>query len=145
MRRALEIDEQAYGPHHPDVAIDLNNLANLLQATNRLEEAEPLMRRALEIDEQSYGPHHPEVANYLHNLAHLLQATNRPAEAEPLVRRVVEIRRDFVKASGHPHPRLQESTENYRRLLAAMDLPGDEINRRVQSALDEPGTSSTTV
>ena len=31
----------------PRVAIRLNNLAHLLQATNRLSEAEPLMRRAL--------------------------------------------------------------------------------------------------
>ena len=37
-----------------------NNLAQLLQATNRLAEAEPLMRRALAIDEQSYGTEHPE-------------------------------------------------------------------------------------
>ena len=27
MRRALAIDEQSYGPDHPDVAIRLNNLA----------------------------------------------------------------------------------------------------------------------
>ena len=40
----------------------LNNLAQLLQATNRLGEAEPLMRRALAIDEASYGPDHPNVA-----------------------------------------------------------------------------------
>ena len=53
MRRALEIDEASFGPEHPNVAIDLNNLAQLLQATNRLAEAEPLMRRALEIDEAS--------------------------------------------------------------------------------------------
>ena len=39
-RRALAIDEQSYGPDHPRVAIDLNNLAALLQATNRLAEAE---------------------------------------------------------------------------------------------------------
>ena len=43
----------------PNVATRLNNLA-LLQATNRLGEAEPLMRRALAIDEKSYGPDHPE-------------------------------------------------------------------------------------
>ena len=35
----------------------------LLQATNRLAEAEPLMRRALAIDETSYGPDHPDVAS----------------------------------------------------------------------------------
>ena len=63
----------------------LNNLAQLLQATNRLAEAEPLMRRALTIDERSFGPDHPEVAISLNNLAQLLQATNRLAEAEPLI------------------------------------------------------------
>ena len=62
MRRALAIDEQSYGPDHPNVAIRLNNLALLFQDTNRLAEAEPLMRRALAIDEQSYGPDHPDVA-----------------------------------------------------------------------------------
>ena len=104
MRRALAIDEQAYGPDHPNVArpqqpgavapghepagggraadaagagdrrdsptgriipnvaSGLNNLAQLLQATNRLGEAEPLMRRALAIDEQTYGSEHPDVA-----------------------------------------------------------------------------------
>ena len=62
MRRALAIDEKSYGPDHPNVAIRLNNLARLLQATNRLAEAEPLMRRALAIDEKSYGPDHPNVA-----------------------------------------------------------------------------------
>ena len=63
MRRALAIDEKSFGPDHPDVATDLNNLALLLQATNRLAEAEPLMRRALAIDEKSFGPDHPEVAS----------------------------------------------------------------------------------
>jgi tetratricopeptide (TPR) repeat protein len=76
-RRALAIDEKSYGPEHSRVAIDLNNLASLLQATNRLGEAEPLMRRALAIDEKSYGPEHPNVAIDLNNLARLLQATNR--------------------------------------------------------------------
>ena len=35
------------GPDRPDVAPALGNLATLLQDTNRLAEAEPLMRRAL--------------------------------------------------------------------------------------------------
>ena len=55
-RRALAIDEKSYGPDHPDVAIRLNNLAQLFQATNRLAEAEPLMRRALAIDETELWP-----------------------------------------------------------------------------------------
>ena len=46
---------KATGRSIPSVAIDLNNLALLLQATNRLEEAEPLMRRALAIVRKAWG------------------------------------------------------------------------------------------
>jgi len=35
-RRALAIDEASLGPDHPDAAIDLNNLTQLLKATSRL-------------------------------------------------------------------------------------------------------------
>ena len=56
IRHALAIDEKSLGPDHPDVAGRLNNLAQLLRATNQLAEAEPLMRRALAIDEKSWAP-----------------------------------------------------------------------------------------
>jgi len=63
----LAIDEARFGPDHPTVAIRLNNVASLLQATNRLAEAEPLMRRAVVIGEASLGPDHPTVAIYLNS------------------------------------------------------------------------------
>ena len=40
----------------------------LLQDTNRLEEAEPMMRRALEIYEKSLGPDHPDTQTFRQNL-----------------------------------------------------------------------------
>src|SRR5436305_13775542 len=49
IRRALQIDENFFGPQHPKAARDLNHLAESLKDTNRLSEAEPLMRRALQI------------------------------------------------------------------------------------------------
>ena len=81
----------------------------LLQATNRLAEAEPLMRRALAIDEKSFGPDHPNVASDLNNLALLLQATNRLAEAEPLYRRALAI---DEKSFGPDHPNVANSLNN---------------------------------
>jgi hypothetical protein len=48
-------NEASFGPGHPNVARDLNNLAQLLADTNRVAEAEPLMRRALAIFEGSLG------------------------------------------------------------------------------------------
>jgi hypothetical protein len=39
--------EKSFGPNHPEVAIGLTNLAELLCNTNRLAETEPLYRRTL--------------------------------------------------------------------------------------------------
>ena len=99
------------------MAIDLNNLAQLLQASNRLGEAEPLMRRALEIDEASFGKDHPNVAIRLNNLATLLQATNRLGEAEPLMRRALEI---FRRSLGEEHPYTKTVSMNYELLKVEM-------------------------
>jgi tetratricopeptide (TPR) repeat protein len=138
-RRALAIDEKSYGPDHPEVATDLNNLAGLLQATNRLAEAEPLIRRALAIDEKSYGPDHPDVARDLNNLAGLLQATNRLAEAEPISRRQLVIFLKFTRATGHWHPHLQIAFSNYRGLLREISLTEDQIQQRIAELGPEAG------
>jgi len=113
-RRALAIDEASFGKDHPNVAIDLNNLAQLYQATNRLKEAEPLMKRALALDEASFGKDHPDVAIDLNNLAQLYQDTNRLKEAEPLYRRALEIRK---KSLGDKHPDYATSLNDLANLL----------------------------
>ena len=113
-RDALAMDEQHFGPHSIEVATRLNNLAQTLQATNRLADAEPLMRRALVIDERSYGAEHPRVAIELNNLAQLLQTTNRLAEAEPMMRRALAI---GERSYGAEHPKVATRLNNLALLL----------------------------
>jgi len=60
-----------------NVARDLNNLAGLLQATNRLAEAEPLMRPGLAIFVQSLGTEHPNTNIVGNNFIVLLQIMGR--------------------------------------------------------------------
>ena len=141
MRRVVEIFEKDDPEIEPNYARSLNNLAWLLQATNRLAEAEPLMRRALAIDEQSYGAEHPDVAIDLNNLSLLLQATNRLAEAEPLMRRVVEILLKFTQATGHAHLRLERVLGNYSQLLQAMGMNDAEVHDRLSNLCGEYGMS----
>jgi hypothetical protein len=86
MRRALAIDEASFGPDHPDVAIDLNNLAQLLQATNRLSNAEPLMRRHLEIFLQftvATSHEHPHLSAAIANYCVLLERDGPQPGANP--------------------------------------------------------------
>jgi hypothetical protein len=75
MKRALTIDEASLGKDHPSVARDLNNLAQLYQATNRLTEAEPLMKRMLEIFidfTRRTGHRHPHLMAAANNYSVLL-------------------------------------------------------------------------
>jgi len=113
-RRALAIDEKALGPNHPNVAIRLNNLANLLADQGNYRDAEPLYRRALAIREKSLGPNHPDVANTLNNLAVLLGNKSRYDEAEPLYRRAIAI---DEKALGPNHPKTILHRNNLNALL----------------------------
>jgi len=132
---ALELSELRLGPNHPSTAGAINNLAQQLQATNHLAEAEPLMRRALAIDEASYGNDHPAVARDLNNLAQLLQATNRLAEAEPLMARMVEI---IETSCSNDHPNVATALNNLAGLLKTTNrLAEAEPLMRRALAIDE--------
>jgi tetratricopeptide (TPR) repeat protein len=139
LRRSLVIAEANHGPEHPQVAKELSNMAALLHATNRLKEAEPLLRRALAIDEASYVPTHPDVAICLNNLAVLLQDTNRLKEAEPLMRRSLAILFNFLRATGHEHPRHQSTVHSYAAILRQMGQSPDQIQTRLDNLRREFG------
>jgi hypothetical protein len=113
----------------------------LLQATNRLVEAEPLMRRALAIDEKSFGPEHPEVATGLSSLALLLRAKQRLGEAEPLLGRALVVLLDFTRRTGHEHPHLQTAFENYQDVLQEMGKSDTEIEAAIASLSGSPDYS----
>ncbi len=65
--------ERLYGPDHYEIAVNLNNLAAVMEATGKAEEAEHLYRRALELKKRLFGPEHPEVALTAKNLSFLLR------------------------------------------------------------------------
>ncbi len=112
--RALEMGEAVLGPEHQDVAAYLNNLAQLLQNTNRSGEAEPMFRRALEIEKAAYGTESSEVATGLNNLAELLRETERFDEAEPMYRRALKIGETNL---GKEHPKVAIYLNNLALLL----------------------------
>ena len=114
--RALTIREKALGPDHPDVAVSLNNLAELYRAQGRYADAEPLHKRALTIREKALGPNHPDVALSLNNLAGIDVAQGRYSDAEPLLKRALAIRE---KALGPNHPDVAQALNNLAELYRA--------------------------
>jgi len=67
-KKALQVAEQAGEFNHPDVAMSLNNLAELYRTQGQYAQAEPLYKRSLAIWEKALGPDHPDVAMSLNNL-----------------------------------------------------------------------------
>ena len=86
----MRINEKALGPDHPDVAIDLNNLAELYRVQDKYAEAEPLYQRALHIDENALGADHPEIGAALDNLATLYDDEGKYIEAESFYQRSLD-------------------------------------------------------
>ncbi|MBM3782886.1 MAG: tetratricopeptide repeat protein [Acidobacteria bacterium] len=71
-RTALAESEKKFGPHHPETATTLNNLAMLLAETERVWAAVPLQRRALSIFQKSLGPNHERTRTAGENLKEML-------------------------------------------------------------------------
>jgi tetratricopeptide (TPR) repeat protein len=86
--RALKIGEQVYGKDHPNVAINVNNLGNVLQDLGELAEARKCFERALKIGEQVYGKDHPQVAIYVNNLGSVLRDLGDLQEARKCFERL---------------------------------------------------------
>lgn len=72
-KQALELRNQVLGETHPDVAVNLNNLALLYYSQGRYAEAEPLYRQSLELLKRTLGEIHPTVATSFNGLAALYQ------------------------------------------------------------------------
>ncbi len=66
-----QLTQRLRGKSHPNVAISLNNLANLYLNQGRYAEAEPLYQQARKIASESLGVNHPSTAIIRANLKSL--------------------------------------------------------------------------
>jgi tetratricopeptide (TPR) repeat protein len=90
---ALAIDEEMLGAGHPNVAVELYNLATIYATQRRYRDSEPLFQRALAINERTLGANHLRVATTLDNYAQVLAKTGRRREATEMQKRAEAIRR----------------------------------------------------
>ena len=126
--RALGIDEVAYGPHHPQVAEDLRNLAHALvhdlmhskhlfkrrEYLERLEGAKNRALRARDIDAAALGKQHPNVAWDLVVLGQAFFAAGRLAEAEATLNEACGI---AARAYGGQHPWVADITGQWLSVI----------------------------
>ncbi|HUT75147.1 MAG TPA: FxSxx-COOH system tetratricopeptide repeat protein [Armatimonadota bacterium] len=124
--RALAIDEKAFGPDHPQVAVVANNLGSVLQDQGDLAGARAHFERALAIDEKAFGPDHPKVAIRINNLGLVLQALGDLAGARAHFERALAI---DEKAHGPDHPEVATDVNNLGLVLQDLgDLTGARVH-----------------
>jgi tetratricopeptide (TPR) repeat protein len=135
LRKALEIGEKIYGPEQPEVAVSVNNVAQILQQQGDLAGALQYARRALQIDEKAYGPDHTKVAIRANNIGQILEEQGDLAGALESTRRALVIDEKFY---GPDHPNVAIFANNIGQILQEQgDLAGALENARRALAIDE--------
>src|SRR5512145_187705 len=89
LRESAQLAEQALGPDHPDVAVPLLVMANLLEVRVQVDEAEPLYQRGFAILEKSLGAEHARTVSAMYAYAEILARQRKYALAEPLFERTL--------------------------------------------------------
>jgi len=134
-QRALAIGEAAFGPDHPNVATDVNNLGSVLQDLGDLEGAREAYERALAIDEAAFGPNHPEVATDVNNLGLVLRDVGDLEGAREAFQRALTI---DEAAFGPDHPNVARDVNNLGNVLRDVgDLEGAREALQRALAIDE--------
>jgi tetratricopeptide (TPR) repeat protein len=133
LRRALAIRELQQGPTHTDVAHTTDELGQLLYAAGRYAEAQPFFRRSLDIYTAFWGPGNPQLARSLDNIAVTEAMLQKFPESAGHYAEALKIR-DGENALNLHHLALIQAANGkpelaeqlYRRLLALLDVPGNE-------------------
>jgi len=115
--RALAIDEGVYGPEHPEVARDVNNLGRVLHDLGELGVARAAYERALAIFERVLGPDHPKVATLVNNLGGVLQDLGELGGARAAYERALAIDEGVY---GPEHPKVAIRVNNLGSVLRAL-------------------------
>ena len=113
LRRALAMTKATPDPADPREIIV--NLANVLAAQGRLDEAARLQETMLHADEQALGADHPTVLAESHNLASTYQDLGRLDEAAAIFRRVIASKEERF---GRTDPSLSRTLEGLANVLS---------------------------
>ncbi len=134
-QRALQLNEQALGADHPELATNLSGVAKAHYRQGNLEESEALFGRALRINETALGPNHPLVAASMSDLGSVLGSQGKLEESEALLRKALRLREEVL---GPDHPRVAASAHNLGLLLDSQGRHADaEVLHRQALRINE--------
>jgi len=110
--QTLEMRREALGGRHPDVALNLNSLAYLMELQG--ESATDVYRQSLSILRDAHGTDHADVGHVLKNLAGSLSENGDVAGARQRYQESVAV---FESIRGEDHPDVAAVLNEYGRML----------------------------
>ncbi|CAN5264267.1 hypothetical protein BH11CYA1_BH11CYA1_02310 [soil metagenome] len=115
---------------------DFNNLAGVLVAQEKYNQAEPFMRRAVSILDAAKEAEPLKVAEALSLLATIYMRQDKLIESEPLVKRALELRRKHLSAE---HPDVAQTLSDYAKILRKMqrEEEAEEMYKEALSILSK--------
>lgn len=99
-REAIDINKARHGESHPDIATNLDNLAQALQGMQELGAALDTFESAIRMRRSLLDDDHPDLATSLHNVAVLHYIRGEANECEAALRESLSI---FRRAYGLAH------------------------------------------
>ena len=118
-RYALKIYQREYGSSHPEIAIVLNNLGALYQATKRPKRAEFFYRAALKMKRHVLPARHPDIAITMSNLAMFYSVHARHSLARLWSKRALQL---LEGSLGHSHRTTRAVRKNHQRIARAKEI-----------------------
>jgi hypothetical protein len=122
LREAARLQEEEFGPFHPELANTLNNLAVIAEQTDRPDEAEKCYRRAVAIASTALPPGDPMVAASRQNLEDFCRAHGRPIEEPTATVEPAAVEATPTQSKPTASPRSLAAEPKMSRLPAMLGL-----------------------
>ena len=122
LEQAAELNEEIYGPDHPNSLRTRSNLGILTVLDGHFAEGLAMLEDVVPKQARLMGSDHPEVANTMENLASAVTRAGDLARAEQLRRQVLEIRMRAFEPRSAP---VVAAKTNLASLLLFIDQPAE--------------------
>ena len=107
--KSLELKKELLGDYHPEVAINLNNIAQIYSQFGKFEKALPFQEQAMVAYKKSFGDEHLDFATSVNNLALIYFEMGLYEKALPLNELAFKT---YKKSLGEVHPDVAMSLNN---------------------------------
>ncbi|GBG72616.1 hypothetical protein CBR_g12189 [Chara braunii] len=129
---SFQVKEASFGKKHPEYALTLFHLGEVIRLMGNVKEAEKLIRESLSLLEESGGGYSPAAIRRMSRLAELLVQSRQLHEAELVHRRILHIVELSKGSEGVEAANAMENLSGVLRLREKLDEAAELLQRCLQ-------------